>query len=108
MWAEIGDQLAHEPTAMALIPDYGSRLEYYGLTSAGIWPTVGELAHMELRSGPRSSEGVFERWVRNKSYFLITDFAELKKQPELKARLLGYPVHAEGEGYIIYQLRDRK
>ena len=108
MWAEIGEKLAHEPTAMALIPDYGSRLEYYGLTSAGIWPSVGELAHKELRSGPRSSEGVFEKWVRNKSYFLITDFAELKRQPELKARLLGYPVYAEGEGYIIYQLRDRK
>ena len=108
MWAEIGEKLSHEPTAMALTQDYGSRMEYYGLTSVGIWPTVDDMSHMELRRGGSSFERTFEKLVRNKSYFLITDFAELKKQPELKTRLQGYPVYAENEGYIIYQLRERK
>ena len=108
LWAEIGEHLAYEPTAMALTQDYGSRLQYFGWTSAGIWPTVDDLAHNELRTGRSAFEGMFEKWVRNKSYFLVTDFVELKKQPELKARLSTYPVYAEGEGYIIYQLRDRK
>jgi hypothetical protein len=108
MWAEIGETLSHEPTAMALTQDYGSRMEYYGLTSAGIWPTVDDVSHIELRRGGSSFGRAFEKLVRNKSYFLITDFAELKKQPELKTRLQGYPVYAEGEGYIIYQLRERK
>jgi hypothetical protein len=108
MWAEIGEQLAYEPTAMALTQDYGSRLQYFGWTSAGIWPTVDDQLHNQLRTGKGAFDGRFTSWVRNKSYFLVTDFAELKKQPELKTYLLTYPVYAEGEGYIIYQLRDRK
>ena len=108
MWAEIGEQLAYEPTAMALTQDYGSRLQYFGWTSAGIWPTVDDQLHNQLRTGKGAFDGRFTSWVRNKSYFLVTDFAELKKQPELQKHLLIYPVYAEGEGYIIYQLRDRK
>ena len=108
MWAEIGEKLAHEPTAMALTQDYGSRLEYYGLTSAGIWPTVDDLSHQILRRGGNSFDRTFENLVRNKSYFLVTDFDELKKQPDLKTRLQSYPVYAENDGYIIYQLRNPK
>ena len=107
MWAEIGEKLNHAPTAMGLIPDYGSRLEYYGFTSAGIWPTLDELNYTELRSGDPFVVR-FRRLVRNKIYFLVTDFDELKRQPKLSAHLVTYPVYAQGEGYIIYQLREKK
>ncbi len=107
LWAEIGEALSHEPTAMALTQDYGSRLEYYGFTSAGIWPSVDDLTYSELRSGNDSFGAAFEQRVGNKRYFLVTDFDELKKQPELQARLSAYPVYAAGEGYIMYRLRER-
>jgi len=107
MWAEIGEKLDHAPTAMALIPDYGSRLEYYGFTSAGIWPTLDDLNYTELRSGGAFVVR-FRKLVRNKIFFLVTDFDELKRQPRLSAHLLKYPVYAQGEGYIIYQLREKK
>ena len=107
MWAEIGEKLDHAPTAMGLIPDYGSRLEYYGFTSAGIWPTLDDLNYTELRSGDAFVVR-FRRLVRNKIYFLVTDFEELKRQPKLSAHLVKYPVYAQGEGYIIYQLREKK
>ena len=107
MWAEIGETLNHAPTAMGLIPDYGSRLEYYGFTSAGVWPTLDDLNYSELRSGDPFVVR-FRKLVRNKIYFLVTDFEELKRQPKLSAHLVTYPVYAQGEGYIIYQLREKK
>jgi hypothetical protein len=107
MWAEIGEKLNHAPTAMGLIPDYGSRLEYYGFTSAGVWPTLDDLNYSELRSGDPFVVR-FRKLVRNKIYFLVTDFKELKRQPKLSAHLVTYPVYAQGEGYIIYQLREKK
>jgi len=108
MWAEIGEKLAHETTTIALTQDYGSRIEYYGLTSVGIWPTVNDMSHQELRQGGKVFTARFKKLVRKKSYFLVTDFDELKKQPNLMARLQSFPVFAEGEGYIIYQLRGGK
>lgn len=108
MWAEIGEKLNHVPTAIGLIPDYGSRLEYYGFTSAGIWPTLDDLNYSELRSGRDPFAVTFENRVRNKVFFLVTDFEELKRQPELREQLVTYPVYAQGDGYIIYQLREKK
>jgi hypothetical protein len=93
---------------MALTQDYGSRLEYYGLTAAEIWPTVDDIAHQILRRDGKAFNAAFRKEVRNKRYFLVTDFPELKKQPNLNARLQRFPVFAEGEGYIIYQLRKQK
>jgi hypothetical protein len=61
-----------------------------------------------LRRGGNSFARTFENLVRNKSYFLVTDFDELKKQPDLRTRLQSYPVYAENDGYIIYQLRNPK
>jgi len=105
MWAEIGEKLAHQPTAMALTQDYGARLEYYGLTAAEIWPTVNDIAHRVLRRDGKAFNAAFKKQVRNRRYFLVTDFVELKKQPNLNSRLQKFPVFVEGEGYIIYQLR---
>jgi hypothetical protein len=38
------------------------------------------------------------------TYFLVTDFAELGRQPELRDHLKTYEVFAEGDGYVIYNL----
>ena len=41
------------------------------------------------------------------SYFLVTDFDEFNRQPELKERLFSlYPVSAEGDGYLIFDLKN--
>jgi hypothetical protein len=39
-------------------------------------------------------------------YFLVTDFDELNRQPELKQRLARFSVFAQGDGYVIYDLSD--
>jgi len=34
----------------------------------------------------------------------VTDFQELDRQPDLKKSLSAFPVYAQGNGYMIYDL----
>jgi hypothetical protein len=107
MWAEIGEKLNHETTAVALTEDYGSRLQYFGWTSAAYWPAAGDLYASSLRGNNFNFEKEFPKRVQSKAFFLVTDFRGLKAQPELQARLSTYPIFAQGEGYVIYDLENR-
>ena len=107
MWAEIGARLGKETPVVALTQDYGSRLQYWGLTTAAIWPYVGDINYVDLRGGRFSFENLFEDYSSDGQFFLVTDFDELERQPELKERLLRfYPVYAQGNNYIIFDLRN--
>ena len=45
----------------------------------------------------RSRQGV--------EYFLVTAFGQLDSQPELAEILASYPVAAQGDGYVLYDLK---
>jgi hypothetical protein len=105
LWAEIGGKLDHQTTAVALTQDYGSRLEYWGWTTASIWPSLGDLYYAEVRGDQHSFNKILDEMTRKKDFFLVTDFDELKLQPELQKHLSTYPVYSEGDGYVIYDLR---
>ncbi len=97
-WASIGDALGHTPSNIALTQDYGYPLVYWGWQRATIWP--------EYR-GERASdiESRVKSWTKGMVYFLVTDFDELKLQPELGDYLNAhYPIHVEGDGYVIFDL----
>jgi hypothetical protein len=104
MWNEIGD-LIRDDNTIALTQDYGSRLQYWGWMTASIWPGSGDLYYFDVRGSPRSFDGMFDEKTAKKDFFLVTDFDELKLQPQLKESLSSYPIFAQGEGYIIYDLR---
>jgi hypothetical protein len=108
MWAEIGEKLNHETRAVALTEDYGSRLQYFGWTSAAYWPASGDIYASGLRDMGFNFDKEFPRRTQSKAFFLVTDFKDLNAQPELKARLSTYPIFAQGEGYVIYDLRDNQ
>jgi hypothetical protein len=108
MWAEIGEKLGHKKNVAALSQDYGSRLQYWGLTTAENWYTSGDQYYADLRSGKVQFEKAFDDMMQQRDLFLVTDFDELKLQPDLKARLSMYQIFAEGDGYIIYNLRELK
>lgn len=108
MWAEIGKKLNYESDAIALTDDYGSRLQYFGWTTATAWPTSGDIYASSLRGKNFNFAREFPKRVRSNSFFLVTDFQELKLQPELEALLETHPVFAKGDGYIIYDLRESK
>ncbi|HET9912628.1 MAG TPA: glycosyltransferase family 39 protein, partial [Anaerolineales bacterium] len=107
MWAEIGAQFDDDERVIALTQDYGSRLEYWGWRRFSTWPYVGDTGYANIRAGVFSFDDLFERYSGKMRYFLVTDFDEFDKQPELKERLFSsYPVYLEGDGYLIFDLKN--
>jgi hypothetical protein len=106
MWAEIGDKLGHGPGVVALTQDYGQRLNYWGWQNAEIWPNSGDIDYHELRGASFNSSMNFTRMTSGKNFFLVTDFQELNRQLALKQSLSAFPVYAQADGYVIYDLRS--
>jgi hypothetical protein len=105
MWAEIGNRLGHSHNVIALTQDYGSRLAYWGWQDALIWPNSGDIDYHAARGASIDLTERFQDLTRGNTFFLVTDFDELKRQPELRQELAGFVVYARGEGYTIYDLQ---
>jgi hypothetical protein len=106
MWAEIGEQFDHKERVIALTQDYGARLEYWGWRRFSTWPYTGDAGYVNIRGGVFSFDDLFERYASKMSYFLVTDFQEFERQGQLRERLFSsYPVSAEGDGYLIFDLK---
>jgi len=103
MWLEIGETL-QGGSVEALTQDYGTWLAYWGWQSATIWPSYGDLYQASARENPKDIDQLFDQAAASKAYFLITDMDDFEKQPQLRARLTGYPVVAQDTGYLIYDL----
>jgi len=107
MWAEIAGHFDEETRIVALTQDYGSRLEYWGWRGSVNWPYLGDAGYANLRSGVLSFDDLFNHYAPKMSYFLVTDFEEFDRQPQLKERLFTfYPVSSEGDGYLIFDLKN--
>lgn len=106
MWAEISQKVDGYNLA-GLTQDYGSRIAYWGWRNITSWPTYGDLIyHDKLRNTQPDFEEQFANIAAKKDLFVVTDFNDLNRQPSLKHKLDGYPIFAEGEGYVIYDLRN--
>lgn len=106
MWAEIGARLGPEARLAALTQDYGSRLAYWGWLDAAAWPLAGDINyHGGLLGAQQDFEQRFKELALKRDFFLVTLPEELAQQPLLEARLEGYPIFAQGEGYVVYDLR---
>lgn len=106
MWAEISQKVDGYNLA-GLTQDYGSRMAYWGWRNITSWPTYGDLIyHDDLRGAQRDFEKQFANIASKKDLFVVTDFNDLNRQPFLKQKLAQYPIFAEGDGYVIYDLRD--
>ncbi len=105
MWAEIGDKLQHGHNVVALTQAYGTPLAYWGWQDALIWPNSGDVDYHTARGASLDLPHLFANMTRGKTYFLVTDFDELNRQPDLKQKLAGFAVFAQGNGYVIYDLQ---
>jgi len=105
MWAEIGECLGADARVVALAQDYGMRLTYWGWLAPSPWPTTGDLTYHAIRGAQAQFDDRFARLTQNRDYFLVTDFQELDRQPELKQRLLStcLVIH-QGQEYLICEL----
>lgn len=104
-WQEIAAKLPTDGKILALTQDYGYRLMYYGWRKVTLWPTRGEKNLAALRGKSKEFNDFFAKRTEDKSYFLITAFGQFKDQPDLRQTLYdGYPLIAEGDGYLIFDL----
>ncbi|MFZ5820332.1 MAG: ArnT family glycosyltransferase [Chloroflexota bacterium] len=104
-WEEIGAALGREASVVALSPDYGLQLAYWGWVDAAVWPSSGDAYRAQALGGGRDFEAFFEKMAGKKRFFLVADMDDFARQPELRSLLAGYAVYAQGEGYVIYDLQ---
>ncbi len=102
-WANVGEQIPTEGRTIALTQDYGFRVMLWGWRDVDLWPLVTDLA--EIKNGGNDSSEKFIELTEGRDFFLVTAFGQLEKQPGLKNILDAYPIIAEGDGYILYDLR---
>lgn len=103
MWQEIA-QITDGYNVAGLTQDYGSRMAYFGWRSITSMPSYGDILYSSQRGSKADFEERFEIVTSKKDLFLVTDFNDLKLQPFLKEKLETYPIFAEGDGYVIYDL----
>jgi 4-amino-4-deoxy-L-arabinose transferase-like glycosyltransferase len=105
-WAEIGDKLGHNAEVIGLTQDYGYRLAYWGWQGSTSWYTSADIAVRYLAGQNIDFAQKFAEDVAGKQYFLVTMFGEFDDQPVIKDLLTSnYPVYAETDEYIIFDLR---
>ena len=102
-WQTVGEAIPANANVIALTQDYGYRLMYYGWRRVDLWPLASGLA--EIRGNSINAEKTFAEFAADKDYFLVTSFNQLDKQPDLKKILDSYPIAAQGDGFVLYDLR---
>jgi hypothetical protein len=104
MWVEISESVGERRLA-GLTRDYGASFAYWGWKALTTWPTSGDINyHVGMRDARDDFEAQFAELTLNRDLFLVTDLEGLKRQPLLEEKLQGYPIFAQGDGYLIYDL----
>jgi hypothetical protein len=90
--------------------DYGNRIGYYGWLVHKQWSSIGDQPYSLLVGGNQDPFlDRFNEFTSGYDYFLVTSMNQLRKQEDLYSHLeSNFVVHVEGEGYIIYDLRQGK
>ncbi len=105
----IAAQFSADDALVSLAPDYSLPLVYWGWLNTTHWFGVGDFALRQAAGQKIDFEEYFTRQTAGRDYFLITDFAELARQPQLEAELENrYPVALERPDFRVYDLRQRK
>src|SRR3972149_6895274 len=79
-------------------------LAYYGWSYVSLWPTIAEVNVLEMTDHDQGNiEAAFRARSKGFRHFLITDFGELARYPELQDHLeAGFQVAAEGGGFVVF------
>jgi hypothetical protein len=101
-WKGVGDAIPANADVIALTQDYGYRLMLFGWRKVDLWRLNTDLS--EARGGEQDASD-FAELTTDEEYFLVTAFGQLEKQPDLKKILEQYPIAAQGDGYVLYDLR---
>ncbi len=109
-WLALGDVLGHSNTPVLIIAqDYGGRLAYWGWQPVQSWYTDGDIAVRELAGIELDLPERFKKMAEGKRFFVAARLSRFDDDKALKNMLYeNYPVYAEGQGYIIFDLQAEK
>ena len=105
-WAALGAIVGPDASVVALTHAYGLPLAYYGWVNSALWLSTADadlrtLAGIDSANIEKNRQAAFTA----KDYFLVTNFKEFDRQPELQEQLYsGYEIYAEGDGFVIFDL----
>ena len=115
---QVGEIVGHSPDNIFLASDFGRSLTYHGELSGLPWPTRRSLQERkEAKISLPDKEELFNinyfiirthgKYIRYApDFFIIMDFNEFEKQPDLKDFLNGnFPIIAQNEDYLIFDLK---
>lgn len=102
-WKMVGEVIPTHYDVIALTQDYGYRLMAFGWRKVDLWQLSTTLK--EVRGGSIDAQKEFAQRTDGAEFFLVTAFGQYEKQPGLREILEKYPVAAQGEGYILYDIR---
>jgi hypothetical protein len=108
-YAKIASYVDPEDEVLALSQDYGFRLAYYGWRHVQPWDRLERLLPMgEKVSEQNPYSSMFATAMKDYDFFIITRMKDFREQTDLNLELTNhYPVHVEGGGYVIFDLRER-
>ena len=89
---------------MALTEDYETSYKFYTFRSASHWPHTGDQTYFELQGSDRQDFNALWRETEGASYFLVSDFRELNRQPKLEQKLSNLSVLGSNDVFILYSL----
>ena len=101
-WKAIGQAIPPNAEVIGLTQDYGYDLMYWGWRRIALWPLSTDLS--AVKNSDRDLAARFTDLTTGEDYFLVTAFAQLDHQPNLKKILDGYPIAAQGDGFVLYNL----
>ena len=102
-WKSVAAALPGNADVMGLTQDYGYDLMYWGWRKVDLWPLATDLS--SIKHSGKDPAADFASMTSGDSYFLVTAFGQLDQQPNLKKVLQSYPVAAQGNGFIVYDLK---
>jgi hypothetical protein len=109
-YKQLGDLCGRGSVVLCLDQHYGTTLRYHSWLVTAAWPTTADLAYQKLRGTPIEPAGQrLDKMIEQQSpeYFIVTNLAELSRQPELAALLnRRYRKRAEGPSAVVFDLRQ--
>ena len=113
IWKRVGDSLPRDGSILGLTHDYNARLKYYGWLGTGQWPHSVDFDRGGLTGGNYDPTDpviveIFKERSEGFDYFLVTLFGEFEAQPVLKDVLYGNYPFQEGDGYVLFDLRENQ
>jgi 4-amino-4-deoxy-L-arabinose transferase-like glycosyltransferase len=110
-WTQMGEALPKEGDLIGITHEQGYRIAYYGWRHVTPWLITAEDENaLNNTANPEAAfQNMFENATRGQEYFIVTLMHDFDTQPMLKNYLYKYyPLYAEGDGYLIFDLTQTK